>query len=80
METRQDVGIEPDRIDILKHLEGLEFSVAWESRITDNYGEISANWISIDNLIRVKEPIDHPRHKEDVKILREVKKLHQQKE
>ena len=74
------IGVEPDRIDILQHLEGLAFSVAWESRITDNYGEISVNWISIDNLIRVKEPIDHPRHREDVRILYEVKKLYQQKD
>ena len=74
------IGVEPDRIDILQRLEGLAFSDAWESRITDNYGEISTHWISIDNLIPVKEPIDHPRHKEDVKVLREVKKLHQQKE
>lgn len=74
------IGVEPDRIDILQHLEGLTFSAAWKDRITDNYGDISVNWINLDNLIRVKELIDNPRHKEDVKILREVKKLHQQKE
>jgi hypothetical protein len=74
------IGVEPDRIDILQNLEGATFSAAWESRITDNYGDINVNWINIDNLIRVKEFIDHPRHKEDVRILHEVKKLHRQKE
>ena len=74
------IGVEPNRIDILQHLERVTFSNAWESRITDNYGEIGVNWIDIDNLIRAKELIDHPRHKEDVKILQEVKKLHKQKE
>ena len=37
-------------------------------------------WIDIDDLIRVKERIDNPRHQEDVRILREVKKLRQNSE
>jgi hypothetical protein len=69
------IGVEPDRIDILQRLEGVTFSAAWESRIMDTYGEVTTYWIDIDNLIRVKEHIDHPRHQEDVRILREVKKL-----
>ena len=32
-------------------------------------------WIGLDDLIRVKESIDHPRHQEDVRVLRQVKKL-----
>jgi hypothetical protein len=69
------IGVEPDRIDILQNLEGALFSTAWENRIVDNYGEVTTNWIAIDDLIRVKQEIDHPRHQEDVRILREVKKL-----
>ncbi|MBN2552476.1 MAG: hypothetical protein JXB06_06885 [Spirochaetales bacterium] len=69
------IGVEPDRIDILKRLEGVTFSAAWENRITAAYGEVTTYWIDIDDLIRVKEHLDHPRHQEDVRILREVKKL-----
>jgi len=69
------IGIEPDRIDILQQLEGIKFSSAWKNRITDNYGDIKSYWIAIDDLIRAKEMIDNARHQEDVRILREVKKL-----
>jgi hypothetical protein len=71
------IGVEPDRIDILQQLKGVAFSAAWKSRLSDTYGEVRTCWIDIDNLIRVKELIDHPRHQEDVRILREVKKLRQ---
>ena len=71
------IGVEPDRIDILQHLEGVSFSSVWVNSVTDYYGEVRTYWIDLDGLIRVKERIDHPRHQEDVRILREVKKLHQ---
>jgi hypothetical protein len=80
LEEILQIGVEPDRIDILQNLEGVSFSTAWGNRITDDYGDTSTNWISIDDLILVKETIDHPRHQEDVRVLREVKKLRGQSE
>jgi hypothetical protein len=69
------IGVEPDRIDILQNLGAVPFATAWNNRITDDYGNTTTCWISIDDLIRVKEGIDHPRHQEDVRVLQEVKKL-----
>ena len=69
------IGVEPDRIDVLQKLAGVDFSEAWERRITDKYGDVTTFWIQIDDLIRAKEGIDHPRHQEDVRVLREVKKF-----
>jgi hypothetical protein len=74
------IGVEPDRIDILMQLEGVSFPAAWENRLTDNYGKATTYWIDINDLIRVKERIDHPRHQEDVRILREVLKLRRNSE
>jgi hypothetical protein len=74
------IGIEPDRIDLIQNLEGVAFSSAWNNRITDRYGDTSAFWICIDDLIRLKSRIDQPRHQEDARILREVKKLRQKAE
>lgn len=68
------LGVAPDRIDLLRKVKGVRFETAWKKRIRDNYGNIVANWIDLDSLIRVKSQIDHPRHQEDVRILREVKK------
>ena len=41
----------------------------------DRYGDVQANWISLDGLLRIKERIDVPRHQEDARVLREVKRL-----
>lgn len=76
--TRTDeivqLGVEPRRIDILLRIEGARFTTAWARRIEDFYGRSKANWVDIDTLIRIKSRIDDPRHQDDARILREVKK------
>lgn len=67
------LGIAPDRIDLLRRIEGATFRTAWENRIRGNYGDVTANWVDIDSLIRIKSKIDHPRHQEDARVLREVR-------
>ena len=69
------IGVAPNRIDLIQTLEGASFEEAWASRIVDDYGDVRANWISLDGLLRIKERIDVPRHQEDARILREVKRL-----
>ena len=69
------IGVAPDRIDILLDIPGVQFDTAWRKRIVDNYGAIETNWLDIDSLIRAKQKINNPRHKEDVRVLLEVKKL-----
>jgi len=68
------IGIAPDRIDLLCNVTGAKFEAAWEKRIRGNYGKVVANWIDLDSLIHIKSKIDHPRHKEDARVLREVRK------
>jgi hypothetical protein len=68
------LGVAPDRIDILRHVSGVRFEKAWKTRIKGRYGKAETNWIDLDSLIRIKNRIDHPRHKEDVRVLRDVKK------
>ncbi|MBW2661635.1 MAG: hypothetical protein JRD93_06545 [Deltaproteobacteria bacterium] len=69
------LGLAPDRIDLLRHVKGARFETAWEKRIKGQYGVAKAYWIDIDSLIRIKRRIDNPRHQEDVRLLREIKKL-----
>ncbi|MBC8393747.1 MAG: hypothetical protein H8E17_14415 [Deltaproteobacteria bacterium] len=69
------IGIAPDRIDLLLHVAGAKFETAWKKRIRGKYGKVAANWIDLDSLIRIKSKIDHPRHREDARVLREVRKL-----
>jgi hypothetical protein len=68
------LGVPPDRIDLMRAIEGVRFETAWKKRIRGKYGKARANWIDLDSLVRIKSRIDHPRHQEDVRILREVRR------
>jgi hypothetical protein len=70
------LGAGPNRIDLLRETVDLEFSEAWDRRIEGTYGRARANWIDLDSLIAIKSRIDHPRHREDVRILRLVRDRH----
>lgn len=51
----------------------MSFDDAWSRRVEGRYGDSAVHWIDIDSLIRIKSGIDHPRHQEDVRILRIVR-------
>lgn len=66
------LGVAPNRIDILRETVALDFEEVWPRRIVSRYGNVSANWIDLESLLRIKSRIDHPRHQEDARILRLV--------
>jgi hypothetical protein len=70
------LGVAPNRIDLLQDpggSSGLRFDEAWPRRIEARYGTAAANWIDLDSLIAIKSGIDHPRHQDDARILRDVR-------
>ena len=69
------IGLPPNRVDILQVVQAVRFETAWRGRIRDRYGSVAANWINLDCLIRAKRAIDAPRHRDDLRVLLEVKKL-----
>lgn len=76
-ETKKEIlqiGIAPDRIDLLRYVAGARFETAWNKRIRGKYGKVMVNWIDLESFIRIKSKIDHPRHREDARVLREVRK------
>lgn len=68
------VGLPPNRIDLLVDPGPVAFEEAWGSRITARYGETPAEWIGLDSLITIKKSLDHPRHQEDTRVLEEVRR------
>ncbi|MBD3314294.1 MAG: hypothetical protein GF344_00775 [Chitinivibrionales bacterium] len=72
------IGLPPNRIDLILGIEGVRFTDAWETRIRSVYGGVEANWIGLECLYEVKSKIDSPRHQEDARVLREVIKLREQ--
>jgi plasmid maintenance system antidote protein VapI len=67
------LGVAPNRIDIIRETIDLSFDEAWPRRIESNYGRAPAKWIDLDSLLAIKSAIDHPRHKEDARVLRAVR-------
>jgi hypothetical protein len=66
------LGIAPNRIDLLREAAPLAFADAWERRVEGSYGRARACWIGLEDLLAIKERIDHPRHREDARVLRKV--------
>jgi hypothetical protein len=69
------LGVAPNRIDLLRGVIAQDFAAAWPRRIRGSYGRAPANWVDLDTLIAIKEGIDHPRHQEDARVLRAVRDL-----
>jgi len=67
------LGVAPNRIDILRETIALDFAEVWAQRIEGRYGTAPANWIDLDSLLAIKSAIDHPRHQEDARVLRAVR-------
>lgn len=67
------LGVAPNRIDLLRNPGELSFDEAWQRRIEGAYGKAPAYWIDLESLIEIKSRIDHPRHQEDARILRMVR-------
>ena len=66
------LGVAPNRIDLLREAAPLAFEDAWRRRVEGTYGRARAWWIAIEDLLAIKERIDDPRHQEDARVLRLV--------
>lgn len=66
------LGIAPNRIDLLIEMGVVSFSDAWRHVVNAPYGRIDAKWIHLDDLEKIKSSIQDPRHQDDAKILRRV--------
>ena len=74
-ESILQIGLSPNRIDILQTIEGASFEQSWPRREVAAYGTAPANWIDLDSLIAIKERIPDPRHQADAQDLRKVRQM-----
>jgi len=49
--TILQIGVEPNRIDILTEVEGLSFEEAWNGRQMSSYGSVPIGLLNLDDLI-----------------------------
>lgn len=73
------IGIEPNRIDILMGIAGVKFSTAWGKRKKTKYDNEPIPIINIDDLIKAKEAANRPHDKIDLKKLKVYKSLKKRK-
>jgi hypothetical protein len=73
------IGVAPNRIDVVVSVGPLRFAAAWDRRIAGRYGASPAQWVDLDTLIAIKSAIASPRHQEDARVPREVKRLRDEK-
>jgi len=67
-------GVAPVRIDVLLSVQGLTFKTAWHNRIHSKFGTESANYLSLNDLIKAKRAAGREQDLLDVKKLLLVKK------
>lgn len=67
------LGIAPNRIDIMCSIEGVEFDDIWQNRVKGKYGNQNVFYISLDSLIKTKRAVGREQDKLDLKYLEKLK-------
>lgn len=66
------IGIEPNRIDLISHIEGVDFKESYKKRRKTKYGKETIYIIDLDDLIKNKEILKRP---QDILHLEKLKKV-----
>jgi len=66
------LGVPPVRIDLMNSVTGLDFSTAWENRVTGSYGDIPAFFVSKADLIRNKMAVGRKQDLSDIDRLQRI--------
>jgi len=64
------MGLPPNRIDLLTGIDGVTFQGAWEHRLESRYGDQPVRVIGLEDLIQNKLATGRPQDALDVKTLR----------
>lgn len=67
------IGVAPNRIDIMMQVPGLQFREAWERSVEIHYGDHPIRVLALDDLIRAKEAAGREQDRIDLRRLREAK-------
>ncbi len=69
------IGIEPNRIDILTDVDGLTFEQAWQNKETVSFEQLKAYTLNIEDIIKNKKASNRKKDRFDVIELERLKKL-----
>jgi hypothetical protein len=63
------IGVAPNRIDVLTAIEGVDFEAAWQRRAPTTYGGVPIQVLSIPDLLTNKRAVGRPQDLLDVENL-----------
>jgi hypothetical protein len=63
------IGVAPNRIDVMMGTAGVEFDEAWANRTESSYGAVPIHIIGKAELIRTKKATGRPRDLQDAEAL-----------
>lgn len=64
------IGVEPNRIDVLTEVDGVDFEAAWKRRVEGPFGRVTVPWISATDLAANKRSVGRPQDLLDLAKLR----------
>jgi len=64
------IGMEPNRIDVMMGIEGVAFETAWRRRVRTTYGDVRVYTLSRADLIRTKQTAGRPQDLLDLDSLK----------
>lgn len=67
--TIYQIGLPPNRIDILTAVDGLQFAPCWDRRVTAHFGDVDVAYLAREDLIVNKRTVARPQDLEDVRSL-----------
>ncbi|MBM4062244.1 MAG: hypothetical protein FJ265_14275 [Planctomycetes bacterium] len=63
------MGVPPNRIDVLTAVDGLDFASCWTRRVVAKYGDVLVAYLARQDLIVNKRAVGRPQDLEDVRAL-----------
>ena len=67
------LGVEPNRIDLLTGISGVDFVEAWAQRIAGSLGGLEVHFISRDLLIQNKRASNRDKDLGDIRLLEQTR-------
>ena len=64
------LGVPPNRIDLMTSIDGVSFEEAWESRVEGAYGEARVPYIGYEALVQNKKASGRAQDLADLEVLR----------
>ena len=60
------LGVEPNRVDLLTTIDGVTFAEAWDGRVAGRYGDQSVSFLGRSEFIRNKRASGRPQDLSDI--------------